>query len=137
MSALLMDSQAGRARSRGLRVLIVEDDPNSRWVLCALMRRLGYDCQVAVDGQEALQMVARFKPQAILMDLMMPVMDGLETTRRLKADAATQGIPILALTGNSTPTGERAARSAGCDDFLTKPVVLNDLLKRLDACVVD
>lgn len=137
MSALLMDSQAGHARSRGLRVLIVEDDPNSRWVLCALMRRLGYDCQVAVDGQEALQMVARFKPQAILMDLMMPVMDGLETTRRLKADAATRGIPILALTGNSTPTGERVARSAGCDDFLTKPVVLSDLLKRLDACVDD
>lgn len=137
MSALLMDAQTDRTRPQGLRILIVEDDPNSRWVLCALMRRLGYDCQVAVDGQEALLMVASFKPQAILMDLMMPVLDGLETTRRLKADATTRGIPILALTGNSTPIGERAARSAGCDDFLTKPVVFNDLLKRLHDQVGD
>lgn len=111
--------------------MIVEDDPNSRWVLCALMRRLGYDCQAAVDGLEALRIVSSFKPQAIVMDLMMPVLDGLETTRRLKADAATRGIPILALTGNATPIGERVARLAGCDDFLTKPVILDDLLKRL------
>src|SRR3954454_20975697 len=91
--------------TRGPRILIVEDDPNCRWVLCALMRRMGYDCQVARDGREALELVESSEPQVILMDLMMPVLDGLEATRRLKADARTRGIPVLALTGNVTPHG--------------------------------
>ena len=114
MTALMANQDIHRGVSRGLRVLVVEDDPNSRWVLCALMRRLGYNCQVATNGEEALQMVESFAPQVILMDLMMPVLDGLEATRRLKADAKTRGIPVLALTGNVTPAGESAARMAGC-----------------------
>jgi CheY-like chemotaxis protein len=111
--------------------LIVEDDPNSRWVLCALLKRLGYDCCVATNGQEALDMVEDFGPQAILMDIMMPVLDGLEATTRLKANARTRGIPILALTGNVTPSGISAAQEAGCDDLLAKPIVLQDLITRL------
>lgn len=113
------------------RILIVEDDANSRWVLCALIRRLGYDCQVAANGQQALDVVDEFEPDIILMDLMMPVLDGLEATRRLKADARTRGIPILALTGNATPQGLSAAHRAGCDDCLAKPVVFQDLLGRI------
>ena len=113
------------------RVLIAEDDPSSRGVLCALLRRLGYDCQVATNGEEALELVRRFEPQVILMDLMMPVLDGLEATRRLKSDIQTREIPILALTGNVTPQGRSAAHLAGCDDFLTKPVVLKDLIDQL------
>lgn len=115
----------------GPRVLIVEDDPRSRWVLCALFRRLGYDCRAAADGSEALQTVAEFRPRVILMDLMMPGLDGIEATRRLKADATTRPIPILALTGNVTPGGESAARQAGCDDFVPKPVVFQDLIQRV------
>jgi two-component system, cell cycle response regulator DivK len=115
-----------------MRVLVVEDDPNSRWVLCALLKRLGYACEVATDGREALEKVESFSPQVILMDLMMPVLDGLEATRRLKADARTRGIPVLALSGNVTPGGLSAARHAGCDDFVPKPVILSDLLDRLD-----
>ena len=119
-------------RRRKPRVLIVEDDPNSRWVLGALLRRLGYECEVAIDGREALAKVDRFGPQVILMDLMLPGLDGLEATRRLKADARTRGIPVLALSGRVAPDGESLARQAGCDDFVPKPVSLNDLLDRID-----
>jgi CheY-like chemotaxis protein len=117
----------------GLRVLVAEDDPSNRWVLCALLRRMGYDIRAAADGREALRLVRTFAPQVILMDLMMPVLDGLEATRRLKADARTRDIPVLALTGNVTPAGESAARRAGCDEFLHKPVILKELIDRLDA----
>ncbi|MBX6315498.1 MAG: response regulator [Isosphaeraceae bacterium] len=120
---------------RGLRVLIVEDDPNCRWVLCALMKRMGYECQVATDGQAALRMAEEFAPQVILMDLMMPVLDGWEATRRLKADERMRSIPVLALTGDATPDGESAARRAGCDDFVPKPIIFPDLLERLHRLV--
>lgn len=117
--------------ARGPRVLVVEDDSASRWALCALLRRLGYDCQAAADGREALRAVAECVPRVILMDLMMPGIDGLEATRRLKADDRTRAIPILALTGNVTPGGVSAARQAGCDEFVPKPVVFHDLLERV------
>ena len=119
----------------GLRILVVEDDPSARWALCTLMKKLGYNCQTACDGEDALRMVESFVPQVILMDLMIPGLDGLETTRRLKADARTQKIPILALTGMVSEMIEATAREAGCDDFLSKPIVLNDLLTRVHASV--
>src|SRR4051812_22210339 len=88
-----------KARPKGRRLLIVEDDPSNRWALCTLMNRMGYDCRVACDGREALEAVGDFGPQAILMDLGLPVLDGLEATRRLKADARTREIPVLAVSG--------------------------------------
>ncbi len=130
MSSLLRN-RTGSERREGARVLIAEDDPNSRWVLCSLMRRLGYDCQTACDGVEALELAESFRPSLILMDLMMPRLDGLEATRRLKADARTREIPVVALTGNVTAASETAARGAGCDDFVPKPIVLSVLLDRL------
>src|SRR6478752_2996723 len=108
MTALATNPHKHPGPPGGKRLLLVEDDPNSRWVLCALMRRLGYDCRAACNGAEALEVVEGFRPHAILMDLMMPVLDGLEATRRLKADARTRGIPILVLTGNATEGGESA-----------------------------
>lgn len=124
------DSRAPHVRT--LRILIVEDDPHSGWLLCAVLRRLGYECGIARNGVEALEAVETFEPQVILMDLMMPVLDGAEATRRLKADAQTRDIPVIMLTADATPNGEAVARRAGCDDFLTKPVVLDRLLDRLD-----
>jgi CheY-like chemotaxis protein len=115
----------------GPRVLVVEDDPNTRWVLCALMKRSGYDCRAAADGEEALAMDGPFAPQVILMDAMMPGTDGIEATRRLKRDDRTRMIPVLILTGNLTPGNLSAAREAGCDDLVPKPVALPDLLQRL------
>jgi CheY-like chemotaxis protein len=119
----------------GHRVLIVEDDASTRWVLCALMRRMGYICQAAADGREALVLVDSFAPEAILMDLMMPGLDGIEVTRRLKSDAQTRGIPVLVLTSNITPSGISAARQAGCDDLLAKPVNLDELVDRLEKLI--
>ncbi len=115
------------------RILIIEDDPNTRWVLKALLTRAGYDCRTASDGSEGLVMASEFHPSAILMDVMMPVLDGLETTRRLKADVETAGIPVVMMTADITHSGEIAARNAGCDAFLAKPVVLKELLHELES----
>jgi CheY-like chemotaxis protein len=121
------------SRPRAARILIVEDDPDSRRLLGSLMGRLGYDCRLAYDGQCALDLVADEPPDLILMDLMMPVLDGIEATRRLKADDRTRSIPVVALTGNATPAGEKAAHTAGVDAFLTKPVVFHELVARVKA----
>ncbi|HWE38775.1 MAG TPA: response regulator [Isosphaeraceae bacterium] len=131
MTAMMTSQRPNLGTSSGRRVLIVEDDPNSRWALCALLKRLGFDCRAATNGQEALDLVRAFQPEAVIMDLMMPVLDGVEATRRLKADARTRGIPVLALSANATPGGRSAARRAGADDFLTKPVILTELLEHL------
>lgn len=128
----MISQSAKPTRARLRRVLIAEDDPNSRWVLSALLKRLGYECRAACDGGEALRLTDEFHPEIILMDLMMPGIDGLEATRRLKADARTRSIPILALTGNLTPSNERAAQEAGCDEFIPKPIVLAKLLSRVE-----
>jgi two-component system cell cycle response regulator DivK len=114
--------------SRAIRVLVVEDDPNSRWLLCTLLKRMGFECRSAEDGQEALALVRSFTPEVIVMDLMLPVLDGLAATKQLKSDAATQNIPILALSADATDAGFDAARKAGCDDFMPKPVVLDALI---------
>jgi two-component system, cell cycle response regulator DivK len=124
-------SQPGASWVHGPRVLIVEDDPGSRWALCALMRRLGYDCRTATNGREALELAGSFAPQAILMDVRLPVLDGLEATRQLKADARTRGIPVLALTGYTSPHRLSAMRRAGCVEVLAKPIVVQELLDRL------
>ena len=118
--------------AEGRKLLIVEDDPNSRRALGALLNRLGFDCRVAADGEEALESLETFAPDAIVMDMMMPILDGLETTRRLKADAKTRDVFVLVLSANSTPEGIADAFGAGCDDFLGKPVSLDDLLACLN-----
>lgn len=116
---------------RASRVLIVEDDPRARWALCAILKQMGFECSTAGNGRQAIEAVATDTPDLILMDLMMPVLDGLEATRRLKADAATRSIPVLALTADDTPSGRSNAHQAGCDDFVPKPVVMGDLVERI------
>ena len=96
-----------------------------------LLKRLGFDCRVANDGQEALEIVNQFRPDVILMDLMMPGLSGLEATRRLKSEERTRQIPILVLTGDLTARNIEAANAAGCDDLLPKPVVLPELVERI------
>jgi CheY-like chemotaxis protein len=132
MSVLTLSSP-GRAAApaRSARILIVEDEPHCRRVLSLLMERLGYQCHSVSNGQEALEAVRWFQPDAILMDVMMPVLDGLEATRRLKSDARTRKIPILALSGDATAEGRLAAYRAGCDEWLSKPIVLSELVKHL------
>jgi CheY-like chemotaxis protein len=87
----------------------------------------GYECAAAANGAEALDLARSFRPEAIIMDLAMPVLDGFEATRRLKASATTRGIPVLALTSSSTPADRDQASQAGVDDFLAKPTNLDQL----------
>ena len=109
-------------------ILIVEDEPNNRAILQTLVQDfLRARTMVADDGQQALDAVAREKPDLILMDLMMPVLDGLSTVRRLKGDPATAGIPIIALTALARMEDQTAAKEAGCDAFIAKPFDLEDV----------
>ena len=114
--------------SRRIRILVVEDEAISRHSLCQVLHRSGYFSAGAANGEQALEMVKFFKPQAIIMDLRMPVLDGFETTRRLKADELTSGIPVLALTGAADDVVREQAVSSGVDGFFTKPINLDQLL---------
>jgi CheY-like chemotaxis protein len=120
-------NQASRPSSR-IRVLVVEDEALSRHALCQVLHRCGFFSAGASDGTQALEMVKFFHPQAIIMDLRMPRLDGIEATRRLKADRATSAIPVLALTGSTNPADREEALAAGVDTFLTKPINLDQLM---------
>lgn len=100
-------------------------------MLSRRLERKGYEVVIAVDGQAGVDMASSANPDLILMDLSLPVMDGWEATRRIKADAATQGIPVIALTAHAMAGDEQKAREAGCDDYDTKSVELNRLLGKI------
>lgn len=108
-------------------VLIVEDERDAREMMALFLAFCGYTVHVAADGVEAIDMAVRFRPTIILMDLMMPRMDGWEATRRLKADPWTRAIPIIALSANSQADEDYRARDAGCQDFISKPCDLDSL----------
>jgi len=113
------------------RVLLVEDAPFLRYAFGRLLRMHGFEVMEANDGREALSQAATFNPQLVLTDLMMPVMDGVELIRRLRADPDLAGIPVVAITADATEQTEQQAREAGAVDFITKPIDLPALLDRL------
>jgi len=117
--------------SQNLRVLLVEDAPFLRYAFGRLLRLHGFDVREANDGREALDCVGEFRPQLVLTDLMMPVMDGVELIRRLHDDPETTELPVVAITADATETAERQAREAGAVDVITKPIDLPALLGRL------
>ena len=112
-------------------VLIVEDVALNRDLLVQLLEDR-YRLVLAEDGQAALKQAAAAKPDLILMDLSLPRMDGWEATRRLKADAELSKIPVIVISARAMPADEERARSAGCDDFLTKPVDESVLFQKLE-----
>jgi two-component system, cell cycle response regulator DivK len=114
------------------RILLVEDNELNRDMLSRRLTRRGYDVLTAADGAEALERARSATPDLILMDMSLPVLDGWEATRRLKADTDTRAIPIIALTALAMASDERRARDAGCDDFDTKPVDLPRLLEKME-----
>jgi CheY-like chemotaxis protein len=116
-----------------MRILLVEDAPFLRYAFGRLLRMQGFEVMEANDGREALECVPAFRPQLVLTDLMMPVMDGIELIRRLHADPRTSSLPVLAITADASDQVERRARAAGAADFLPKPVDLPALLDRLRA----
>ena len=112
-------------------ILIVEDDPINRKLLTDLLTLKGYEVLNASNGTTGVEAVRTRRPGLILMDIQMPVMDGFEATRIIKDDTQSRAIPIWALTAYAMPADERRIRSEGCDDYLTKPLDLTDLLNRI------
>ncbi len=113
------------------RVLIVDDYPDAREMYSEYLQFSGFDVVEASNGMEALQRAVDAAPDIILMDLSLPVMDGWEATRRLKADKRTATIPVVALTGHALAGISEGARNAGCDAFVTKPCLPEDLVKEI------
>jgi two-component system cell cycle response regulator DivK len=114
------------------RILLVEDNEMNRDMLSRRLIRKGHEVLIAVDGAAAIVMTAAERPDIVLMDMSLPVIDGWEATRRLKADAATQAVPILALTAHAMAADKDKALAAGCDDYDTKPIELPRLLEKIE-----
>jgi CheY-like chemotaxis protein len=115
------------------RILYVEDNDDNIYVVKNRLGRAGFTILVARDGEQGVAMAAAEKPDLILMDLRLPALDGWEATKRIKAEAATRDIPILALSAHAM-TGDRAkALAAGCDDYETKPIDFGRLRAKIDA----
>ena len=115
------------------KILLVEDNEMNRDMLSRRLERKGYQVVMAVDGGQAVAMTRSENPALILMDMSLPVIDGWEATRRIKADAALKGIPIIALTAHAMAGDEQKAKEAGCNDYDTKPVELPRLLGKIEA----
>jgi CheY-like chemotaxis protein len=115
------------------KILLVEDNEMNRDLLSRRLVRSGFEVVIAVDGGQGVAMAASEKPDLILMDLGLPVLDGWEATRRVKSNPATQGIPVVAITAHAMAGDKEKALAAGCDDFDTKPVELPRLLAKINA----
>lgn len=113
------------------KILLVEDNEMNRDMLSRRLERRGYIVVMAIDGAEGVAMAESEKPDLILMDMSLPVLDGWEATRRLKSQPSTASIPIIALTAHAMASDEEQARDAGCDDFDTKPIELPRLLEKM------
>ncbi len=118
-------------------ILIVEDNELNRDMLSRRLERKGYQVRIAVDGGEGVALARAAPPDLILMDMSLPVLDGWEATRQLKAGPATGAIPIIALTAHAMSGDREQALAAGCDDHDTKPIDLDRLLPKIRALLAD
>ena len=116
-----------------MKILYVEDNDDNIYMLERRLKRAGFDVLIARDGAQAVAMAAAELPELILMDMGLPVLDGWEATRRIKAAELTKHIPVIALTANAMTGDREKAMAAGCDDFDTKPVELPRLLGKIQA----
>lgn len=115
------------------KILLVEDNEMNRDMLSRRLADRGYLVVLAMDGQSGVDMTKSLGPDLVLMDMSLPVLDGWEATRRLKADAATQSIPVIALTAHAMSSDREKALEAGCDDYDTKPVEMPRLMEKIEA----
>ena len=115
------------------KILLVEDNEMNRDMLSRRLARRGYEVVIAVDGAEGVEKAGTEAPALILMDMSLPVVDGWDATRRIKAAPATRAIPVIALTAHAMSGDREKAVEAGCDDFDTKPVDLARLLGKIEA----
>jgi two-component system cell cycle response regulator DivK len=114
------------------RLLYVEDNEVNRDMLSRRLQRRGFEVLIASDGEQGVAMAAAEKPDLILMDMSLPVLDGWQATRRLKAAPDTAGIPVIGLTAHAMATDRDKCLEAGCDDYDTKPVELGRLLEKIE-----
>ncbi len=115
------------------KILLVEDNEMNRDMLSRRLERRGYAVVIAEDGAKGVDMAKSELPDIILMDMSLPIMDGWEATRQVKAAPQTKGIPVIALTAHAMAGDEEKAFAAGCNDYETKPVDLPKLLAKIDA----
>jgi CheY-like chemotaxis protein len=114
------------------KILLVEDNEMNRDMLSRRLQRRGHEVLIAVDGVEGVSLTNSQNPDIVLMDMSLPVMDGWEATRKLKANPQTQTIPVIALTAHAMSGDREKALAAGCDDYDTKPIELARLLEKID-----
>jgi two-component system, cell cycle response regulator DivK len=113
------------------RILVVEDQPDSRQIIRDMVAGTDYEITEAENGEEALAAIAKQRPDLILMDIQLPIMDGYTATRLIKTDPALRSIPIIAVTSYALAVEEKKARAAGCDDYVTKPFSPRQLLAKI------
>jgi two-component system cell cycle response regulator DivK len=128
---LVWGTEGLRLVEQSARVLVVDDNSDMCDLYAAYLSFQGMETKTAGDGAQALKQTAAFRPDLIVMDLMMPIMTGFEAIEQLKRDPATSGIPIIALTASHEPETKRAAQDACCDAFLTKPCQPDELLAQI------
>ena len=114
------------------KILLVEDNEMNRDMLSRRLQKKGFEVVIAIDGGEGVAKAKSEKPDLILMDLSLPVMDGLQATAKIKADPETQPIPVLALTAHAMADDRAKALAAGCEDYDTKPIELPRLLEKIE-----
>ena len=122
---------SGRARQRRPLILVVDDYPDNREMYAAYLRFQGLEVMEAANGGEALTHAFERTPDLIVMDLSLPGVDGWQATRLLKADPRTKDVPVIAVTGHALAGAPEEAAAAGCDGFLTKPCLPEDLLSEI------
>jgi CheY-like chemotaxis protein len=128
------EAKRAAARAENALVLVVDDFQDNREMYAEYLEFAGFRVQIATNGQEALDRAFADRPDLIVMDLSLPVLDGWEATRRLKADPRTKSIPVIALTGHALAGYSQGAKDAGCDGFLAKPCLpqaLADMVRRV------
>ena len=116
-----------------MKILLVEDNEMNRDMLSRRLNRNGFEVVIAVNGQEGVDLATSAKPDLILMDMSLPILDGWEATRRVKANPETSGIPVIALTAHAMIQDKEKAMAAGCDEFDTKPIELPRLLEKINS----
>src|SRR5215472_14046907 len=121
-------SGAGRMTKR---ILVVEDQPDNRQIIRDMLAPTDYEITEAEDGQQALEAIAKQRPDLILMDIQLPIIDGYTATRKIKADPALRSIPIIAVTSYALSGEEKKAREAGCEDYVPKPFSPRQLLAKI------
>jgi two-component system cell cycle response regulator DivK len=117
------------------KILLVEDNEMNRDMLSRRLERKGYEVVLAVDGQAGVEMTLSEAPDLVLMDMSLPVLDGWEATRRLKASPDTRHIPVIALTAHAMSSDRAKAMEAGCDEYDTKPIEFAGLLEKIEALI--